>query len=214
MKHTIVAATLALASISSTYAATINGLVNTGVGSSGSADTHYALSNGSSESTPIITHDGAWPVDGTWVPNTPGVSRWITPTGTQSESLDPVVDGIYTYSLNFSLTGYNTASAWFDARVASDNSVVVKLNGTEIYHATGYASWHDFSVASNSGLFANQNTLEFIVTNDALSYGNPSGLRVEFLNSNVAAVPEPASYGMLLGGLALMGVLARRRKQQ
>jgi hypothetical protein len=28
----------------------------------------------------------------------------------------------------------------------------------------------------------------------------------------VAAVPEPASYGMLLAGLAMMGGLARRRK--
>lgn len=214
MKHTIVAAALALASISSAYAASISGLVNTGVGNSGTADTHYALSNGASESTPIITYDNVWPVDGTWLNNTPGVSRWITPTGNQGQSLDPSVDGIYTYSLNFSLAGYNANSAWFNARVASDNSVVVKLNGTQIYDAVGFASWHDFSVASNSGLFAAQNTLEFIVTNDALSNGNPTGLRVEFLASNVAAVPEPATYGMLLGGLALMGMVARRRKQQ
>jgi hypothetical protein len=31
-------------------------------------------------------------------------------------------------------------------------------------------------------------------------------------NSVVSAVPEPATYGMLLGGLALVGALARRRK--
>ncbi len=30
---------------------------------------------------------------------------------------------------------------------------------------------------------------------------------------NVNMIPEPATYGMLLGGLALVGLLARRRKQ-
>jgi hypothetical protein len=37
---------------------------------------------------------------------------------------------------------------------------------------------------------------------------------VEFLSSNVSAVPEPDTYAMLLGGLALVGAVARRRKQK
>jgi hypothetical protein len=35
---------------------------------------------------------------------------------------------------------------------------------------------------------------------------------VEFGPSSVAAVPEPETYAMLLGGLALVGAIARRRK--
>jgi hypothetical protein len=33
------------------------------------------------------------------------------------------------------------------------------------------------------------------------------------LNGNVAAVPEPETYAMMLGGLVMLGALARRRKQ-
>lgn len=42
--------------------------------------------------------------------------------------------------------------------------------------------------------------------------GNPTGLRVEFLSSNVAAVPEADTYAMMLAGLGLMGAIARRKK--
>jgi hypothetical protein len=31
---------------------------------------------------------------------------------------------------------------------------------------------------------------------------------------NVSPVPEPTTYGMLLGGLGLMGFLARRKSKQ
>jgi hypothetical protein len=31
---------------------------------------------------------------------------------------------------------------------------------------------------------------------------------------NIKAVPEPATYGMMLGGLGLIGLMARRRKRQ
>jgi hypothetical protein len=31
---------------------------------------------------------------------------------------------------------------------------------------------------------------------------------------NLSAVPEPATYGMMMGGLAMLGFMARRRKQE
>ena len=211
MKHTMIAAALALASLSA-HADTISGLYNTGLGQSGSADTHYSLSSAVS-STAYISTDSAWPIsDGTWLHNTAGVSSWITPLQDQATSLDPVSDGIYTYTLSFSLAGYNASSAAFTGRFAADNSVSIKLNGTEIASANGFHSWHDFS--ASSGFLSGQNTLEFVVNNEHLGAGNPTGLRVEFLSSNVAAVPEPETYAMLLGGLALVGAVARRRKQK
>ena len=51
------------------------------------------------------------------------------------------------------------------------------------------------------------------MTNWAQNSGNPTGLRVEFDASSVAAaVPEPETYAMLLAGLGMLGLVARRRK--
>jgi opacity protein-like surface antigen len=213
MKHVIFAAALAAASMSAAHADAINGLYNTGLGASGSQDIHYTLAAASSDTTitntaPYITYDSGFPL-GTWLAND-STSRWITPTATQAQTFDASANGVYTYTLTFNLTGYNAATAWFNGRLATDNSVQVLLNSNNIGGAVGFGSWSGFG--ASSGFNAGLNTLQFIVTNDALSGGNPTGLRVEFGESNVAAVPEAETYAMLLGGLALLGVVARRRR--
>ena len=212
MKRTIIAAALAIAAISSAQAS-ITGLNNTGLGVGGTTDSSYKLTavtsdDGVATGVPTITTD-QWPVN-PWLVNS-DVSKWITPTSTQSQSLDAWNAGTYTYTLTFDLTGYNAASAYFTGRVAADNSVVVKLNNQEISSVSGFTSWSDFS--ASSGFQSGLNTLDFVVTNWAQSSGNPTGLRVEFASSDVAAaVPEPETYAMLLAGIALLGVVVRRRK--
>jgi hypothetical protein len=213
MKHVIFAAALAAASMSAAHA-DINGLYNTGIGASGSQDSHYSLLAASSDTPisnilPYIT-DSSYPV-GTWVPNS-GDSKWITPTSNQAQSFDASADGIYTYTLTFNLSGYNPATAWFSGRLASDNTVQVLLNSHNIGSANSYGNWTTFG--ASSGFTSGLNTLQFVVTNEALSGGNPTGLRVEFRESNVTAVPEAETYAMLLSGLALMGVVARRRRSK
>jgi hypothetical protein len=215
MKRTLITAALALAAITSAHAASIGGLKNTGLGASGTTDTNYTLSAASSDTTivsttPVITYDNQWPI-GPWLSSDTSVSKWITPTSSQGQTFDASSSGTYTYSLSFDLTGYNAATASFAGRLAADNSVTVKLNNSIISTATGFTDWTAFS-ASN-GFVAGTNTLQFVVSNWAQNGGNPTGLRVEFGTSSVAAaVPEPETYAMLLGGLALMGLIARRRK--
>ena len=82
-----------------------------------------------------------------------------------------------------------------------------------------FNSWTSFS--SNSGFVSGLNTLAFLVANASFATfaehpRNPTGLRVEFVlsNVNVAAIPEPEIYAMLAAGLGLMGFVARRRRQQ
>ena len=208
-RNLIAAAVLALTAFSSVHAASITGLKNTGLGVSGQADGNYSL-NSAVSSVPVITYDSQWPI-GPWLAND-GVSKWITPTASQGESLDPSSAGTYTYSLSFDLSGYNAASAAFTGRLAADNAVVVKLNNNVIGSATGFTDWTSFG--TNSGFVAGVNTLDCVVTNWAQNGGNPTGLRVEFSASSIAAaVPEPETYAMLLAGLVMVGAAARRRKQ-
>lgn len=54
-----------------------------------------------------------------------------------------------------------------------------------------------------------------LAANTSFSFNNlPNGISNYRAFSSVSAVPEPATYGMLLGGLALLGVVARRRARK
>ncbi|HWW73138.1 MAG TPA: PEP-CTERM sorting domain-containing protein [Duganella sp.] len=212
MKRFISAIALSALAFSSAYAAAIPGLYNTGAGAPGSVDQNYSLmvlSGDTSSDRAYISQDGQ--VRGEWLAND-ATSKWITPTDFAGASLDPTTAGEYIYSLGFSLTAEQAAGASFQARYAGDNDVQVYLNGRLISGAASFASWTDFG--ANSGFLAGGNGLQFIVTNYAQADGNPTGLRVEFLNSFVpGAVPEPETYAMMLGGLGLLGAVARRKQR-
>ena len=207
MKKFVYAAILVVSSMVSAHADTITGLVNTGTGASGTADTSYLL-NGSTPG--YVTSNGSFPLAGNWLSNT-GTSKWITPSVNQGASFDPTSNGTYVWTLSFDLSGYNPATASFTGQFAADNSATVSLNGNLIGTSGGYTSFSSF--AASSGFVAGLNVLSFVVTNVAQSSGNPTGLRAEFLTSSVTAVPEPETYAMLLAGLGLMGAVVRRRKQ-
>lgn len=207
MKKFLISAILTAGVVLSANAASITGLVNTGSFASGAQDTNYELN---AAGFGYVTANGTFPLSGNWLSNN-ATSSWITPSATQGQSFDPSSNGLYSWVLSFDLTGFSASTASFMGRFAADNSAVAKLNGVQIGTSSGFTSFSSFSAASgfNSGI----NTIEFLVTNTAQTTGNPTGLRVEFTQSNVvSAVPEPETYAMMLAGLGLMGAIARRRK--
>jgi hypothetical protein len=205
---------LALAAVAPAQAVTITGLYNTGVDGSrvsvvgvGAPDQHWTLTNGTAY---VSGQNGVFPLNGPWLADN-ATSRWITPQPRAGVDLDPVQDGLYFYNLGFSLTGFQPATASFSGRFAADNQVTaIRLNGNLLAASGGgFGSWTNF--AATSGFVAGANTLQFVVTNIGQTSGNPSGLRVEFTASDVTAVPEPASWAMMIAGFGLVGATMRRR---
>ena len=215
-------AVLCLVSIGSAQGASILSLFNTGVDDTGARladsalDTHYAISPGWTVipgNNPPAAFPGAWLTD-----NVSPVSRWIAPV-TQPANLGAGDPGTtYILTLSFDLTGYNPASASFSGRFAADDSAQIFLNGGANLVGAGlntFNSWTTFS--ATSGFVSGLNTLAFHVSNTGFlstsTYPlNPAGLRVEFLSSNVAPVPEPEIYAMMGLGLGLLGWIGRRKK--
>lgn len=214
MRKMIMTVTAGLLASTSANAAPIVGLCNTGQNAScsgpgtlGAADANWFMSDPAG-----IAYNGN-PIHPAWLVND-STSLWVTPGPDGSTTYDAGLDGLYSYSITFDLTGFQTGSASFSGRFAVDNGVdTITLNGNAVTGSGGtFSSWSNFSSAGgfNSGL----NTLTFNTRNFAQNGGNPAGLRVEFLQSNAIAVPEPATWALLILGFGLVGGAMRRRSAQ
>ena len=191
----------------------ITGLYSTGVNNAGVAtsgvDLHWMLNGGPAFASSV---NGVWPI-GAWVADTT-TSQWITPSSNAAQSYDMTSSGFYNYSLAFNiLSTQNPLTASFTGQFAVDDRVTsIALNGTTLFSGSegDHNIWTDF--AASGGFISGLNTLTFTVENIGLNGGNPTGLNVDFLTSNVSAVPEPATWLMMILGFAGVGFLGYRRR--
>jgi hypothetical protein len=113
-------------------------------------------------------------------------------TGEIEQSIDTVAGKTYTLSLEYAA----------NHGVANPTAAVL-VNGQTLGSLTGGATWTQFS-ATFTGTGAPM-TVAFDETYGA----NNGGVFLD--NISVAAVPEPATWAMLILGLGLTGVMLRRR---
>ncbi len=205
---------LAVAAAPQTWATTtvvIPGLYNTGVDSSGvvlsqqSLEQHYSVSGAASVAyvvPPVYEPFLGW----AWLA-APSGSAWIGPNSTTSTtSPDPV--GVYHYTIQFDLTGFDPAQVRVTGDWMTDNTGEMFLNGLTTGLTTGEESYKTLTAFSlESGFVAGINTLEFRVVNEDAG-PNPTGLCVA--NLTAVLVPEPTAGCLVLLGFA--GLVRRARR--
>lgn len=186
-------------------AAVITSLYSTGVDSSGTAttgngaDLHWTLLGGTAYTGGT---NGVFPI-GPWVSDD-ATSRWITPTPSAGDSNAVTT---FFFSTTFDLTGFKAATASLGGSFAADDSATIYLNGVQIGAANqgGYSAKTAFSIGS--GFVAGVNTLTFASLN---SGAGPTGVNVA-VTGTATAVPEAATWAMMVMGFGLVGVGVRRR---
>lgn len=204
LRNVLAATALVLSAALPAHAGVITSLYSTGVDNAGVAttgngvDLHWSLTGGTAYTGGT---NGVFPI-GPWLTET-ATSRWITSTPNAAND----VGSPFVYTTTFSLTGFKAASASISGVFVGDNGVTaIFLNGTLI--STGADGFGSFTAFNSGGasFLASTNTLTFDLRND----GGPAGLRVEVVGT-AATVPDPATWGLLVAGLGLVGFTGRRR---
>lgn len=107
------------------------------------------------------------------------------------------------------LTFTGLAAGWYQVELSLSGNYV-KLDSASINGLPAFSIVNGSKVTSALFEITSQSPFKLALNGSVV---NPDLAKYSG-HITVSAVPEPATYGMLLGGMGLMGFIARRRKQQ
>ncbi|MDR2260248.1 MAG: PEP-CTERM sorting domain-containing protein [Azoarcus sp.] len=141
-----------------------------------------------------------WATNVEWISNIPSATNNDNPTS-------------FHFYQTFDLTGYDPTTAQLSFEVAWDNLFNgFSLNGGQLTNPLSNTNppfgFVPFSVSS--GFVDGLNTIHFYVEGDGVT----DGLAFNVLSFTATAlpIPEPGIGALLLGGIGIMGMIARRRR--
>jgi hypothetical protein len=130
-----------------------------------------------------------------------------TPVVYDSGDLSPTFDDVFKFKLGAGNTAVIGGIVGISDSAGFDFNIQTSLNGT----TWGAPSAVSLTSDSN-GIFSFAQTVSGLTSGPTYWFrisGTTTGAQYTI---NLAPVPEPETYAMLLAGLGLMGVIARRRK--
>lgn len=121
----------------------------------------------------------------------------------------------HSYGPAFTITadsGYLLDGLAFQASVSGNAGSQVQINGSTSFEFDSDGSLR-FTVPLDNSSFASRSLASSYLQLTAQDGGSTSISNAKFKVNVTAAVPEPATYAMLLAGLGLLGFMGRRQKK-